>query len=170
MTIGPVQLLVIGFEHPDFRGKIRAELERLQQSDAVRLIDVLFLRKDADGNVERIHHSDLREEQAIGLGATAGALTGLGAEGPEGIEDGAAIGAGAATESEVLPEGVWYVDDVLPNDSAAAVALIEHRWAIGLRDSIRGAGGFTLADSWVHPLDLVAIGLLAADEADQAEL
>ena len=67
----------------------------------------------------------------------------------------------------MLPEGARYVDDVLANDTAAAVALIEHRWAIGLRETIRSAGGFHLADSWIHPLDLVAIGLMSAEEAEQ---
>lgn len=46
--------------------------------------------------------------------------------------------------------------------------MIEHRWAIGLRDLILDAGGFHLADAWIHPLDLVAIGLVAAEEAEQA--
>jgi hypothetical protein len=47
------------------------------------------------------------------------------------------------------------------------VALIEHRWAIGLRDLIHEAGGFRLADAWVHPLDLVAVGLIGAEEASR---
>jgi hypothetical protein len=46
-----------------------------------------------------------------------------------------------------------------------AIALLEHRWAIGLRDAIRDAGGFHIADSWIHPADLIAVGLLASDEA-----
>ncbi|MGO9821574.1 MAG: hypothetical protein ACLPTJ_13105 [Solirubrobacteraceae bacterium] len=167
MAIGPVQLLVIGFEHGDFHGQIQAELDRLRDNDTIRLIDLLFIRKDADGNVERIHHSDLDAEGAAEFGATVGALIGLGAGGVEGAEEGAALGAELGPESEVLPEGAWYVDDVLPNDTAAAVALIEHRWAIGLRETIRDAGGFHLADSWIHPLDLVAIGLMSAEEAEQ---
>jgi hypothetical protein len=56
-------------------------------------------------------------------------------------------------------------DDAIPNGSAAAIALIEHRWAVGLRDAIREAGGFHLADAWVHPADLIAVGLVAAEEA-----
>ena len=59
----------------------------------------------------------------------------------------------------------WYVDDAIPPGSAAAVALIEHRWAIPLRDAIRDAGGFHLADAWIHPADLVAIGVESAEEA-----
>jgi hypothetical protein len=164
MTIGPVQLLVIGFEHGDFHSRIKAELDQLRESDTICLIDLLFIRKDADGSVERIHHSDLNMDESAEFGATVSALIGLGMRG----EEGATIGAEMAVEGEVLPEGAWYVDDALPNDSAAAVALIEHRWATGLRDLIRDAGGFHLADAWIHPLDLVAIGLMAAEEAEQA--
>jgi hypothetical protein len=133
----------------------------------VRLIDLLVVRKDADGNVERLQVSDLSDDDAAELGAIAGALIGLGAGGEEAAEAGAVIGAEAAEESHVLPDDIWYIDDVLPDDTAAAVALLEHRWAIGLRDAIRDAGGFHLADAWVHPLDLVAVGLIAAEEAEQ---
>ncbi len=169
MPLGPVQLLVIGFEQPDFHGQIRAELDRLRDADTVRLLDVLLIRKDADGNVKREQFSDLSTEESSELGALVGALIGFGAGGEEGAEIGAEVGA-EEREDGVLPEGAWYVDDALPNDTAAAVALIEHRWAIGLRDTVRDAGGFHLADAWVHPLDLVAIGLLAAEEAEQTPM
>lgn len=167
MAIGPVQLLVLGFEQPDFHGQIIAELDRLRESDTIRLIDVLFVRKDAEGNIDRIHASDLDMEEAAELGATVGALIGFGAGGAEGAEQGALVGAEVAMDGDILPEGAWYVDDTLPPDTAAAVVLIEHRWAIGLRDAVRSAGGSALAESWVHPLDLVAIGLMAAEEAQQ---
>ena len=60
----------------------------------------------------------------------------------------------------------WYVGDVIPNGTAAAIALLEHRWAIPLRESIRDSGGFHLADARIHPADLVAVGLLAREEAE----
>ena len=41
MAIGPVQLVVLGFEHPDFHGEIIAALERLRESDTVHVIDSL---------------------------------------------------------------------------------------------------------------------------------
>ena len=47
MAIGPVQLLVLGFEHPEFHGEIVAELEKLRESDTVRVIDALAVYKDA---------------------------------------------------------------------------------------------------------------------------
>jgi uncharacterized membrane protein len=167
MPIGPVQLLVIGFAQGEFRGKIAAELDRLREADTVRLIDLVFVRKDADGNVQKLQHTDLSPEEQEEFGAIAGALIGLGAAGEEGAEAGAMIGAEVAGETHALPDDIWYIDEALPPDTAAAVALLEHRWAIGLRDAIRDAGGFHLADAWVHPLDLVAIGLLEAEEAEQ---
>lgn len=170
MAIGPVQLLVIGFNHPDFHGQILAELDRLRENDSIRVIDLLAVRKDADGNVDRLRGTDLSADEAAEFGAIVGALIGLGAGGEEGAEAGALIGAEAAQDGEILPDDMWYVEDAIPNDSAAAVALIEHRWAIGLRDVIRDAGGYHLADAWVHPLDLVAVGVLAADEAEQQRL
>ena len=55
----------------------------------------------------------------------------------------------------------------IPNDSAAALILIEHHWAVRLRDAIARAGGFRISDGFVSPLDLVEIGLVSAEEAKQ---
>jgi hypothetical protein len=54
------------------------------------------------------------------------------------------------------------VGDALADGSSAAVVLLEHRWAVPLRDAIVRAGGVALADAWIHPADLVAVGLQAA--------
>ena len=155
MSLGPVQLLVVGFDRPDFRGNVLAELERLRESDVVRVLDLLVVHKDADGAVQRLHHPDLTAGEADGVGAVVGALIGLGATGEEGADGGH------------LPaeEGFWSLDEAIANDSAAAIALVEHRWAIGLRDAIRAAGGVPVADAWIHPADLVAAGLVDAEDA-----
>jgi hypothetical protein len=55
----------------------------------------------------------------------------------------------------------------IPNDSAAALVLIEHHWAVPLRDAIARAGGFRLSDGFISPLDLVELGLLEAEEAKE---
>lgn len=164
MPIGPVQILVLGFDEPEFTGKIRDELARLRDLDVVRLIDALVVAKDADGNIERRQVSDLTIEEAEEFGATVGALIGLGFGDEEHVEAAAVLGAMAGEDGHVLPES-WYVDDAIPKDSAAVIALLEHRWAIPLRETIQSAGGMLLADAWVHPTDLVAIGLLASEEA-----
>jgi hypothetical protein len=83
------------------------------------------------------------------------------------MEAGAVLGAQAMADSGLDGDAdTWFVDDAIPNGSAAAIALIEHRWAIPLREAIRDAGGFHLADAWIHPADLVAIGMLAREEAE----
>ncbi len=168
MTIGPVQLLVLGFNHPDFKGEILAEFDRLKDSDVVRVIDGIAVQKDRDGNVAVLKRSDLNEQEAEEVGAIVGGLIGLGAAGAEGAIAGAILGAEEASEGGIdllNEEDAWDVIDEIPNDSAAAIILLEHRWAIPLRDAVRAAGGFGISDGFLHPEDLVAIGLIAADEA-----
>ena len=171
MAIGPVQLIVLGFEHPEFHGEIIAELERLRESDTIRVIDSLAVHKDAEGELEVEHLSNLTRDEAIELGSTIGALIGLGIEGEEGLEAGAAAGAQAAADDGINPlsdsDEVWDVLEEIPNDSAAALILIEHQWAVPLRDAVLRAGGFRISDGFISPLDLVGIGLATADEATQ---
>jgi hypothetical protein len=59
----------------------------------------------------------------------------------------------------------WDVLEDIPNDSAAALILLEHHWAVPLRDAIARAGGFRISDGFISPLDLVEIGLVSAEEA-----
>jgi uncharacterized membrane protein len=171
MAIGPVQLIVLGFSQPEFHGEIIAELEKLSQSDTIRVIDALAVHKDAEGEIEVAHLSTLTDEQAIELGTKIGALIGLGIEGEEGLEAGAAMGAEAAQDGLQVfsDDDAWDVLEDIPNDSAAALLLIEHHWAVPLRDAIARANGFRISDGFISPLDLVAIGLLTAEEAREQE-
>ena len=82
--------------------------------------------------------------------------------------------AGAEAGAEATADGVdffsdedaWDVLDDIPNDSAAALILIEHHWAVPLRDAVARAGGFRISDGFISPVDLVAIGLLASEDVD----
>ena len=169
MAIGPVQLIVLGFSHPNFHGEIIEELERLRESDTIRVIDALAVHKDADGEIEAAHLSNLTLEEAVEVGSKVGALIGLGIEGEEGMEAGAVAGAEAAADGiEVFSDDdAWDVLADIPNDSAAALVLIEHHWAVPLRDAIARAGGMRLSDGFISPLDLVEIGLVSREEAEQ---
>jgi uncharacterized membrane protein len=171
MAIGPVQLIVLGFNHPNFHGEIIAELERLRASDTVRVIDSLVVYKGADGSLEAEHLSNLTRDEAIELGSKIGALIGLGFEGEEGAEAGAIAGAeevDAAGGVHVFTEEEgWDVLEEIPVDSAAALILIEHHWAVPLRDAIARAGGFRISDGFISPLDLVEIGLMSHEEAQE---
>ena len=172
MSIGPVQLIVLGFDQPDFHGEIIAELQRLHDEQTVRVIDALAVHKDADGEIEVQHLSNLTRDEAIEVGSVIGALIGLGIEGEEGAEAGALLGAEAAAEDGVQvfsDEEAWDVLEEIPNDSAAALVLLEHQWAVPLRDAVAAAGGFRISDGFISPLDLVAVGLVSAEEADALE-
>ena len=165
MTIGPVQLLVLGFSHPDFRGEIRAELERLRDADMVRVIDFLAVYKAVDGTVEALKESQLGAEEMVEFGAVVGALVGIGAG--IGADAGAALGAENVVEQGgVFGEDAWDALAEIPEDSAAALVLLEHRWAIPLRDAVTRARGVRLASEFISPLDLVDVGLVAAEEAE----
>jgi uncharacterized membrane protein len=167
VAIGPVQLITLGFSHPDFHGEIIAELERLRESDTVRVIDALAVHKDAQGEIEVAHLSNLTRDEAIEVGTVIGALIGLGIEGEEGMEAGALAGAEAAAEGIHVfsEEDAWDVLEDIPDDSAAALLLIEHHWAVPLRDAIARAGGFRISDGFISPLDLIEVGLVSAEEA-----
>ncbi|MDA0160747.1 hypothetical protein OM076_10765 [Solirubrobacter ginsenosidimutans] len=169
MAIGPVQLIVLGFEHPNFHGEIIAELERLRSSDTVRVIDALAVHKDAEGEIEVAHLSNLSKDEAIELGTEIGALIGLGIEGETGMATGAEAGAQAAADGTTVfsDEDAWDVIEEIPNDSAAALVLIEHHWAVPLRDAVARAGGFRISDGFISPLDLVEIGLHSREEAEE---
>jgi uncharacterized membrane protein len=170
MAIGPVQLIVLGFNHPDFHGEVIGELERLRESDTVRVIDALAVYKDTAGDLEVEHLSNLSEQEAIELGSTVGALIGLGIDGEKGAEAGAVAGAEHAASEGIDPLGKsedWDVLEDIPNDSAAALILLEHQWAVPLRDAIARAGGFRISDGFISPLDLIDIGLVSAEEAKE---
>jgi uncharacterized membrane protein len=170
MAIGPVQLIVLGFNHPRFHGEIIEELEKLRQSDTVRVIDALAVYKDAEGEIEVEHLSNLTQDEAIELGTKIGALIGLGIEGEEGLEAGALAGAEAVADGNGVhvfsDEEAWDVLEEIPNDSAAALVLLEHHWAVPLRDAIARAGGFRISDGFISPLDLIEIGLMTREEAE----
>ena len=170
MAVGPVQLLVLGFDNPDFHGEVTRELERLRASDTVRVIDALAVHKDLNGEIEVQHLSDLTKEEAIELGSKVAALVGLGIEGDEGVEAGALAGAEAAAEGGIhafSDDEAWDILEEIPNNTAAALLLLEHHWAVPLRDAIARAGGFRISDGFISPLDLVEVGLATAAEAEE---
>ena len=165
MAIGPVQMLVLGFSEPNFTGKIAGELDRLRQNEFIKIVDALVVNKDENGEITALQVSDLSEDESLEMGAIAGALIGFGYGGDEeSAEAGAELGAEAMADGHLLPEeDAWYVADAIPNGTAAAIILLEHLWAIPLRDAIVGAGGIALADEWIHAKDLIAVGVAAAE-------
>ncbi|MFF5292987.1 DUF6325 family protein [Paractinoplanes globisporus] len=139
--MGPVQVLVVGFDHPAFSGEILAEFTRLRQAGIVRLVDLLLVSRAGDGTVETLAAPAGAD---AGLGGLAARLLGR-AEGEDEADD---ITAGVST---------WSVADAVPPGSVAAVALIEHTWAGPLNAAIQKAGGAALDETWLAPDDLAML-------------
>jgi uncharacterized membrane protein len=160
---GPVQMLVIGFATDSLSGKVLEELKRLREADIVRLVDLLVVAKDDEGDLAVVQATDLTQDEAMEFGALVGALIGFGTGDDETMEAAAVAGATAGADSHLIDDAeAWYVADAIPNGTTAAVALLEHRWAIPFRDAIVAQGGIVLADEWIHAADLVAVGAIAA--------
>ena len=143
MPLGPVQLLVVGFDRPDFNGAVLAELERLRERRRPRHRPARR-HKDADGVVQRLHRSDLTAGET---GAAVGALIGLDATGVD-------AGGGHLPPARSLVSGRGNPERLRRRDRARRAPLGDRH-----ADAIRAAGGVAVAEAWVHPADLVAAGI-----------
>lgn len=137
MSDGPVQVLVVGFEEPSFSGDVVAELSRLRDAGVVRLVDVLLVRREADGSFDTLPPPEGADP---GLGQVVADL--LGSDG----------------DDETGDEATWSLADAVAPGGVAAVALIEHLWAQGLLDAVGRAGGRTLGELWLSPEDRARLG------------
>lgn len=144
---GPVQVLVVGFDQPSFSGEVMAELDRLGQAGTIRLLDVLLVARGDDGSFDSL---PFPEGAAPGLGRLAAEILGEGDA--DGVGPTAAEDAGAA----------WSLADAVPAGSSAAVALIEHLWAIPLRAAVHRSGGRALDETWLAPADVERLERLRA--------
>jgi uncharacterized membrane protein len=164
MEFGPIQVLVVGFTDGEFVDKILPELERLHRPQMIRLVDVIFVSKDQDGCLTPLPMGagDDPDGAWSEFGEVVGALIGFGAHG-EGLSVGANAGIAHCVRGRGADGGeAWAISDAIPAGTSAAVALLEHRWAIPLREAIVRGGGFALEDTWLHPADLLAVGALTS--------
>src|SRR6516164_11756731 len=102
--LGPVQILTVVFDGNHFKGEILPELERLKTLGLIRVIDLLFVRKDSMGAVATLTATDLDWEEAADFGAMVGGLIGWGFGGAEGAEMGWMAGAADSADGHTLGE------------------------------------------------------------------
>ena len=158
-SIGPVQMLVIGFgPEASFEGKIMDELSRLERHETIRILDLLFVQKDAGtGDLLALDY------QGEDLGAIVGALLGFEFDGDGSAEpmevEGHAFG---LSQREIQGMAAS-----LDPGSSAGFVLIEHVWARDLKRAIRDAGGFPIGEGFLTPETIAAVAaeLVAMAEA-----
>ena len=142
MTLGPLEYILIGFEGNRFTGQILPELRAARDKGIIRVIDLLLILKDEQGNTAVMELSDLSSEELEQLGPIAGDLL------------------------EVLEQDdVEAIASNIPNNSSAALLLIEQTWAVGLKKAIMNAGGIPLAGGLVAP---AVVQMLEAELAAEA--
>lgn len=143
--LGPVQFVAFEFDTLDkFEGGIIEKLDELTSVAAVRILDILFVAKEQNGDLIALESGELGEEDGDEfLGTVIGALMGFSFEGEDQV--GAQEGLGDASAIGVTPDDIRRIGRELAPDSAAALLLIEHRWAAGLRDEILAVETIELA-------------------------
>ncbi len=171
MTIGPVQLLVFGFEDANAADAIVKSLYNLRKERILRIVDVLVVKKDAQGITALREYSDLSEKGARKIGAVVGGLIGLGAAGKPGAVVGAVAGVQAAKESlgGLSEAQVRAALEELPNNSSAVIALIEHYWYLQMKKAAAEAGAVVFKQGMVTPKTLIGLGIDLAAAAEQAK-
>lgn len=141
MTIGPLEFIVIGFPGNNFHGEIFPEMEYLREHGIVRIVDLVFVTKDGEGNVSSVEVTDLKGEAAARYGSIIGDLVGL-----------------------LTAEDVATAASDIPANSSAALLLFEHRWAVRLKEAVLRADGVLLSQARIAPetLEEVAAELALA--------
>lgn len=146
-TIGPVQLLAIGFvPEAKFEGKIMKELERLDRLKTIRILDLLFIKKDEKTN-DLVALSYQGEE----LGAIVGALMGFEFEGEQKTKTKKSADKAAHNAFGLSTLQIAQIGESLKPGMAAGILLIEHVWAKQLKQAIRETGGIPYAEGFLTP-------------------
>ena len=136
MEVGPVDVYIIGFPGNKFTGRVAPAILELVENGTIRILDLLFVSKDADGVTTVIQAEDLDEDGAAFLAID---VTQPGALGEEDAEE---------------------VSDDLPANSSALLVAFENLWAAKLVDALQGADAVVI-DSIRIPVDVVQAAITA---------
>ena len=133
MSLGPIEILVLGFPDDHSAGRILPELERLVEDKTVTVVDGLFVTIDDDGSPRSVEFDELDADSAVAI------LRSL---------------LGAAEELLSDQDVAELVTELEPG-SSVAILVVEHTWLKSLRDTVTDAGG-VLLDSIRIPDETVA--------------
>jgi hypothetical protein len=156
--IGPVQLMIIGYDKPYIAEPLRTKVGELKADPAVRVIDVLCVHKTRDGNIEMDQISDLLPEHPHEPGSIISRLL-TSARAARTMGKAAWTGPGYLFQGDLLPDP----RETIPAGTGVLALLLEHRWAIPLRDTAAEAGAHAIADGWIGRDALMDVQLLPQD-------
>ena len=170
--VGPIQYIVFGVRTEDQQKEVVQRLRSVSERGNIRLIDVAFIRKGEDGTLQAGRLSGLSEEEQRRFGIVARALVGIGAA-MEYHRTGGKFGGGGFLDQEFgdsaqeIKERIYEAAQDLPPGAACAIALIEHRWLLEVKEQLQDKGVVILTQGLVRPRSLVMLGaeLQAAEQA-----
>lgn len=178
MTFGPLQFVVLGVRGDEQQQATTRTLRALTERGAIRVVDMIYVTKQADGTWTPGRVSSMSDEERKRLGVVAGALIGVGYASADGARTDTEF---VATSNDGNDSVEWefgenleeirrHLRDIgqdLPTGAGCAIALIEHRWMSHLKDELRKNGVVLLASGMIRPRSLVMFGRELA-EAEQA--
>ena len=176
--LGPLQLIVIGFDEDKYARDIILELKSLRKAKTILLFDLLYLFKHEDGTIDAKEVSDLQDEEQREFGTLVRSLLGLAARDVEHMDaEAVAETLEAADDSFGLSDSeIQYVADQIPNNSSAIFVIFEHAWARPLKEAMIRTGGYVRAQGIIDPDTLktatneLAAVLAAVNKAEQATM
>ena len=133
MTAGPFELVVLGFEGDQFKGEIARAIQEAEAAGSVRVVDLVFVLKSADGAVTAMEIEDA-QPFAPEFEALERDVRGL------------------LTEEDAMS-----IADLIPPNTAALAAVIEHTWAGKISEAVRLAGGRMIASQRIDPDSVDAV-------------
>jgi uncharacterized membrane protein len=154
-----MQLFVIGFPGNQFKGEIVPALNEAREKGIIRMIDYVFVMKDAQGQIMAVQGTDLGRKEIQQLDSVLGALLGLGAGGIEGAKIGGEAGAKFSEHDIGLSEqNISDAAEYIPNNSSALLMIVEHLWAKKIKQALVNAGGMMIAQGMITPELVMKIG------------
>ncbi len=134
--LGPIDYIAVGFAGNNFDGSVLSELSKAVESGVIRVVDLLFIIKDVDGNVAMAEIEDQHEELK-----EVAKLIGHNGDLP------------LLAEQDVEKLGAK-----MENDTSAGILVIEQLWAKGLKKALLDKGAFLLDEGRIHP-DVISVAL-----------
>lgn len=172
MPVGPIQYLVFGVRTEDQQKEVVQRLRALSERGTIRLIDLAYIHKAQDGTLQPGRITGLSEEEQRRFGTVARVLIGMGAA-MEYARGGGELGTGGFADQDFgesaqeIKERIYEAAQDLPPGAACAIALIEHRWVLELKEQMQQRGVVVLTQGLVRPRSLLMLGaeLQAAEQA-----
>lgn len=126
MTIGPLEFVVIGYKGDRFTSEIVPELTSIQEKGLIRVVDLIFARKDTDGTVKALEVHDLNDEELAVFNPIKEDLMRL-----------------------LTPQDIALLTEAIPPGTSAAIVLLEHAWIVRLTEGLNRADAVLLAGGMV---------------------